>query len=91
MQQTQLTIRIDQKLKNKTMAQAKKMGLNLSALTKMFYSSFITNNNVIKINEEAIFDEALKSDEVRKTLEMLADAVIKKYPADKKIKSAVKF
>lgn len=75
MQQTQLTIRIDQKLKKQAMIKAKKLGLNLSALTKMFYSSFLTSNNVIKIDEEAIFDEALKSDRVKKNFIEISKAL----------------
>jgi len=53
------------------------------------------NNNNAKIDdeEEAIFDEtlkeALKSNMVRKKLEMLAQAVIEKYPTNKKIKTKI--
>ncbi len=86
-QQTQLVIRINQKLKKETMAKAKQLGLNLSALTKMFYVSLINNSDAIKIDKEkikeAIFDktldDALKSKEVKNSIIKLADAVQKKY------------
>jgi len=79
MQETLLTIRIDQKLKNAAKKKAEKMGLNLSLVTKLFYSSFVEKTDVIKIDTEAIFDEAIKSEPVKKQLIKIAELSRKKY------------
>ena len=50
MQESQLTIRIDKDLKDKAKLKAEKMGLNLSLVTKMFYSSFVEKENVVNID-----------------------------------------
>jgi antitoxin component of RelBE/YafQ-DinJ toxin-antitoxin module len=79
MQETLLTIRIDAKLKEAAKKKAEKMGLNLSLITKLFYSSFVEKNNIIKIDTEAIFDEAIKSEPVKKQLIKIAELAKKKY------------
>ncbi len=50
MQQSQLTIRIDKDLKDKAKIKAEKMGLNLSLITKMFYSSFVEKEDIVKVD-----------------------------------------
>ena len=81
MQQSQLTIRIDKELKNKAKIKAEKMGLNLSLITKMFYSSFVKKEggDIIQIDVDSVFDEALKSKELRSNLIKMGNLAKKKY------------
>jgi antitoxin component of RelBE/YafQ-DinJ toxin-antitoxin module len=74
-QSSQLIIRIDEQLKNKAMSKAQKLGLSLSALTKMFFISFVKNKDIIKIDEEMIWDQALKSERVKKQFVNISKAL----------------
>jgi antitoxin component of RelBE/YafQ-DinJ toxin-antitoxin module len=74
-QSSQLIIRIDEQLKNKAMSKAQKLGLSLSTLTKMFFISFVKNKDIIKIDEEMIWDQALKSERVKKQFVNISKAL----------------
>lgn len=51
---TQISIRIDEQLKNQISEKAKEMWISLSSLTKLFYKSFIKNENIVKVDTEEI-------------------------------------
>jgi len=57
---TQISIRIEDVLKDAVLIEAKKMWISLSWLTKLFYRSFLKNKDILKID----IDEVLQSFDV---------------------------
>ncbi|MCK5357216.1 MAG: type II toxin-antitoxin system RelB/DinJ family antitoxin, partial [Elusimicrobiales bacterium] len=85
MQQAQLTIRIDQKLKKQAQDTAKNFGLPLSSLIKTFLTNVVkTKKFAINEHSDEYFDsiimDACRDKQITSKLEKLAGAVIKKYP-----------
>lgn len=51
---TQISIRIENNLKNEVAKKAKEMWISLSWLTKLFYKSFLKNDDIIKVDTEEV-------------------------------------
>lgn len=94
MQQAQLTIRIDQKLKKQAQNTAENFGLPLSSLIKAFLTNVVKTKK-FALNEcsdeyfDSIIMESCRDKQITSKLEKLAGAVIKKSPTNKKIKSKI--
>ncbi|MBU1160555.1 MAG: DUF6364 family protein [Patescibacteria group bacterium] len=84
MQQTQLTIRIDQTLKEQAQNLAQHFGLSLSSLIKAFLTNTIQTKTLSLAQDNKNFDaiimQACQDKKVASKLEKLVDTVIKKYP-----------
>ncbi|MEA3463691.1 MAG: type II toxin-antitoxin system RelB/DinJ family antitoxin [Patescibacteria group bacterium] len=85
MQQAQLTIRIDQKLKKQAQDTAENFGLPLSSLIKAFLTNVVKTKKFAlnKCSDEyfdSIIMESCHDKKITSKLEKLADAVIKKFP-----------
>ena len=84
-QQTQLTIRIDQKLKKQAQKTAENFGLPLSSLIKTFLTNVVKTKKFTlnECNDEYFDSIIIKSccdKKITTKLEKLANVVIKKFP-----------
>lgn len=78
--QTNILIKIDKGLKEKTRRKAKNMGLNLSNVTKLLYTHFVESPDIKVDFGEIKFDEMLRKESVRKQLVGLGNAIEKYVP-----------
>lgn len=78
--QTNILIKIDKNLKEKTRKKALDMGLNLSSVTKLLYAHFIEAPDIKVDFGEIKFNEMLKKENIRKQLIRLGNVVEKHVP-----------
>lgn len=78
--QTNVLIKIDKNLKEKTRRKALNMGLNLSSVTKLLYTHFIESPEVRVDFGEIQFDEMIKKENIRKQLVRLGNTVERHVP-----------
>lgn len=78
--QTNVLIKIDKNLKEKTRRKAKNMGLNLSNVTKLLYTHFVESPDVKVDFGEIKFDEMLKKESIKKQLISLGNVIRKNVP-----------
>ena len=62
---TQISIRIDDQLKNAVQKKAKELWVSLSALTKLFFKSLVSDEKILKIDCEKVFEQALKDKKIK--------------------------
>jgi antitoxin component of RelBE/YafQ-DinJ toxin-antitoxin module len=78
--QTNILIKIDKNLKEKTRRKAKNIGLNLSNVTKLLYTHFVESPDIKVDFGEIKFDEMLKRESVKNQLIGLGKAIEKHVP-----------
>ena len=78
--QTNILIKIDKNLKEKTRRKAKNIGLNLSNVTKLLYTHFVESPDIKVDFGEIKFDEMLKRESIKKHLIGLGKAIEKHVP-----------
>lgn len=78
--QTNILIKIDKNLKEKTRRKAQNMGLNLSNVTKLLYIHFVESSNTKVDFGEIKFDEMFKKEGVKEQLISLGNVVEKNVP-----------